>query len=56
MKRIPAFTKKLMRATTFGSSSSETCPDSRTASSTPIAVARVKASSCTGVAPASCRW
>ena len=33
-----------------------TCPTARTLSSTAIAVASAKASSCTGVAPASCRW
>ena len=48
--------KNEMRPTTCGNSSSGICPDSRTASSTPIAFARPYASSCTGVAPASCRW
>ena len=33
-----------------------TSPDAFTVSSTAIAVASAKASSCTGVAPASCRW
>jgi hypothetical protein len=56
MNRMPAFTKKEMRPTTSGNSSGVTCPDSRTASSTPIAVASAYAISCTGVAPASWRW
>ena len=55
-KRMPEFTKKLMEATTFGMRSSATWPESRTASSTPMAVASEYAISCTGVAPASCRW
>ena len=38
-KRMPAFTKKLIEATTLGMRSSATWPDSRTASSTPMAVA-----------------
>ena len=38
-KRTPAFTKKLMRPTTAGSSDSETLPEARTPSSTPMAVA-----------------
>ena len=53
---IPAFTKNEMRPTTSGNSSSFTWPDSRTASSTPTAVAIAYAISSTGVAPASCRW
>jgi len=54
-KRMPALTKKEMRPTTVGKSSGSTWPESRTASSTPMAVASVNASSCTGVEPASCR-
>ena len=42
-------------ANTAGNRSSGTCPDSRTASSTSMAVASEYAISCTGVAPASCR-
>ena len=38
-KRTPAFTKKLMRPTTAGSSDSEILPEARTPSSTPMAVA-----------------
>jgi hypothetical protein len=52
---MPAFTKNEMRPTTFGSSDSGSCPPARTASSTAIAVASEYDSSCTGVAPASCR-
>ena len=48
--------KNEMRPTTSGNSAALTWPESRTASSTPIAVARPYANSCTGVAPASCRW
>ncbi len=55
-KRTPALTKKETRATTSANRSGGTCPESRTASSTAIAVHSAKASSCTGVAPASCRW
>jgi hypothetical protein len=55
MKRTPAFTKKEMRPTTWGRSSAGTWPESRTASSTATALASAKASSWTGVAPASCR-
>jgi hypothetical protein len=40
-KRMPEFTKKLMEANTAGNRSSSTWPDSRTASSTPTAVARL---------------
>jgi hypothetical protein len=54
--RIPEFKKNEIRSTTFGKSSAETRPDARTASSTSIAVASANAISCTGVAPASCRW
>jgi hypothetical protein len=38
--RMPLFTKKLIEANTCGKRSSATCPDSFTASSTPMAVAR----------------
>jgi hypothetical protein len=48
--------KKEIRPTTSGISSSVTWPEARTASSTPTAVASAYATSCTGVAPASCRW
>src|SRR5204863_5439570 len=54
--RIPALQKNEIRPTTVPSSSSETCPDVRTWSSTEIALASVNATSCTGVAPGSCRW
>ena len=37
--RMPAFTKKLIEANTWGNRSSGTWPDSLTASSTPMAVA-----------------
>ena len=53
---MPEFTKNEIRPTTSDSSSSVTCPDVRTASSTPIAVASAYATSSTGVAPASWRW
>ncbi len=56
MKRTPALTKKLIRPKTFGKSSSETWPRSLTESRTAIALLIAKAISCTGVAPASCRW
>ena len=39
-KRMPALTKKEMDATTASKRSAGTCPESRTASSTSIAVAR----------------
>ncbi len=55
-KRTPAFTKKEMRPTTSPIRSCGTWPESRTASSTAIAVDIAYAISCTGVAPASCRW
>jgi hypothetical protein len=55
-KRTPALTKKEMRATTSPMRSGGTWPESRTASSTANAVASAKPTSCTGVAPASCRW
>ena len=55
-KRTPALTKNEIRATTSPIRSAGTCPESRTASSTVIAVHSAYASSCTGVAPASCRW
>jgi hypothetical protein len=45
-----------MEAKTCGKASASTWPDSRTASRTPTAVARLYATSCVGVAPASCRW
>ncbi len=45
-----------MRPTTRGSASAGTSSRSRTASSTATALASAKAISCTGVAPASCRW
>ena len=48
--------KNEVRPTTSGNSSGGTWPESRTASSTAIALASPYASSCTGVAPASCRW
>src|SRR3546814_17907132 len=54
-KRRPAFTKKEIRPTTCGKSSGGTWPESRSESSTAPAVASAKASSCTGLAPASCR-
>ena len=54
MNRTPALTKKLMRPNTAPMRSSGT--RSRTASSTAIAVDIEYAISCTGVAPASCRW
>ena len=49
------FTKNEMRPTTCGKSASGTWPRAFTASSTAMALASEKASSCTGVAPASCR-
>jgi hypothetical protein len=55
-KRSPAFTKKLIRPTTCGISAAGTWPESRTASSTAMAVDKAYATSCTGVAPASCKW
>ncbi len=55
-KRRPALTKNEMRPTTSPNSSGAHWPDFLTASSTPMPVASAKASSCTGVAPASCRW
>ena len=55
-KRMPAFTKKEMEPNTWSNWSALTWPLSRTASRTSIAVAREKAISWTGVAPASCRW
>ena len=54
MKRTPALTKNEMRPKTAVMRSSGT--RARTASSTAIAVASENAISCTGVAPASCRW
>ena len=54
--RTPALTKNEMRATTSPNFSAGTCPLVRTASSTAIAVHIAYATSCTGVAPASCRW
>ena len=54
--RMPEFRKKDMRSTTLGNASPETRPDAITASRTSIAVAKANAISCTGVAPASCRW
>ena len=39
--RMPLLTKKLIDANTAGNRSSSTCPESRTASSTPMAVARL---------------
>ena len=38
-KRIPALTKNEIEANTWGNRSGSTCPESRTASNTPIAVA-----------------
>ena len=55
-KRMPAFTKKLIRETTAGISAGSTLPEAATASTMLIAVARAKAISWTGVAPASWRW
>jgi len=55
-KRTPALTKNEMRATTSPIRSGGTCPNSRIASSTVIAVHSAYAISCTGVAPASWRW
>ena len=40
-KRMPALTKKLMDPNTCGNRSSATWPDSLTASSTPMALARL---------------
>ena len=54
--RTPALTKKEIRATTSPIRSGGTCPESRTASRTEIAVPIANAISCTGVAPASWRW
>ena len=54
--RTPAFTKKLIRAQTSPKRSSGTWPASLTASSTAMAVHSAYEISCTGVAPASCRW
>ena len=53
--RTPALTKKEIRATTSPICSGGTCPESRTASRTEIAVHIANAISCTGVAPASWR-
>ncbi|MDT4969992.1 MAG: ethylmalonyl-CoA mutase [Pseudonocardiales bacterium] len=53
--RTPALTKKEMRATTSPNFSAGSWPESRTESSTAIAVQSANATSCTGVAPASCR-
>jgi len=55
-KRMPALTKNEMAPNTCANCSGATWPESRTASSTSMAVASEKAISCTGVAPASCRW
>ena len=55
-KRTPALTKNEMRPQTSPKRSSGTCPEAWTASSTAIAVHSAYAISCTGVAPASCRW
>ena len=54
-KRMPAFTKNEMRPTACSNSSAVKQPRSRMASSTAMALASAKASSCVGVAPASCR-
>src|ERR1051325_6114618 len=51
-KRMPALTKNEMRPTTCGKSASGTWPRARTASSTAMALASEKASSCTGVGDA----
>jgi hypothetical protein len=56
MNRRPALTKNEMRPTTSPNFSWVTSPDAFTVSSTAMAVASAKASSCTGVAPASCKW
>ena len=56
MNRMPAFTKNEIEPTTWGKRSSGTCPEARTSSSTSMALASANAISCTGVAPASCRW
>ncbi len=40
-KRMPALTKKLIEPNTWGKRSSATWPDSFTASSTPMALARL---------------
>ncbi len=53
--RTPAFTKKEIRATTSPNFSAGTCPESRTASSTAMAVDMAYEISWTGVAPASWR-
>ena len=54
MKRTPALTKNEIRPKTAAMRSAGT--RARTASSTATAVAIENAISCTGVAPASCRW
>jgi hypothetical protein len=53
---MPALTKNDTDANTCANRSGSTWPESRTASSTPIAVANAYATSCCGVAPASCKW
>ena len=55
-KRTPALTKNEIRCTTSPNRSGASWPESRTESSTAIAVHSANATSCTGVAPASCRW
>ncbi len=55
-KRTPALTKNEMRAQTSPNRSSGTCAAACTASRTAIAVHSAYEISCTGVAPASCRW
>jgi hypothetical protein len=54
--RMPAFTKNEMEPNTWAKGLGLDLTLSRTASSTPMAVASEYAISCTGVAPASCRW
>ena len=53
---MPAFTKNDIAPKTPGNASAETCPLSRTESSTSMALASANETSCTGVAPTSCKW
>ena len=55
-KRIPALTKNDIEENTDGNASSATWPLASTASNTSTALAKANATSCTGVAPTSCRW
>jgi hypothetical protein len=56
MKRMPALTKNEIRPTAFGKSASGMAPLAFMLSRMATAVASAKDSSCTGVAPASCKW